>query len=95
MIERQDRVPAEEKVRSTCEALKKAGYAIALDHFAPGDLRVPLVENADHIKVDIHKFPLEQCAALAAPTSQLCRMLAVKVETRQDFVHAKHSGYTL
>jgi c-di-GMP-related signal transduction protein len=34
--------------------------------------------------------------ALAAPhASQLCRMLAVKVETRQDFVNAKHSGYTL
>jgi EAL and modified HD-GYP domain-containing signal transduction protein len=96
VIELQERVPSDEKVRSTCEALKKAGYAIALDHFAPGDLRVPLVEYADYIKVDIHMFPLEQCAALAARhASQLCRMLAVKVETRQDFVNARHSGYTL
>jgi c-di-GMP-related signal transduction protein len=95
-IELQEKVPADEPVRSECEALKKAGYSIALDHFAPEDARVPLVEYADYIKVDLHKFPLKQCAAMAARhASQVCRMLAVGVETRQDFVNAKHGGFTL
>jgi len=96
VIELQEKVPAEEAVRSACGELKKAGYAIALDHFAPGDTRATLVEYADYLKVDLHKFPLEQCAALAARhASQVCRMLAVGVETRQDFVNATHSGFTL
>jgi c-di-GMP-related signal transduction protein len=96
VIELQEKVPAEEAVRSACGELKKAGYAIALDHFAPGDTRAALVEYADYLKVDLHKFPLDQCAALTARhASQVCRMLAVGVETRQDFVNATHSGFTL
>jgi c-di-GMP-related signal transduction protein len=96
VIELQDRVPADEQVRAACQGLKQAGYGIALDNFVPGDSRQPLVEYADYIKVDIHQFPLEQCAALVTRhASQLCRMLAIKVETRRDFVNAKHSGFTL
>ena len=96
VIELHEKVPPDEPVRSACEALKKAGYSIALDHFAPGDPRLPLVEYADYIKVDLHTFPLDQGAALAAcHASQLRRMLAIKVETRQDMVNAKQSGYML
>lgn len=96
VIELQDKVPADEQVRAACQGLKQAGYGIALDNFVPGDSREPLVEYADYIKVDIHQFPVEQCAALVTRhASPLCRMLAIKVETRQDFVNAKHSGFML
>ncbi len=96
VIELQEKVPVDDQVRAACQGLKQAGFRIALDNFAPGDSRVALVEYADYLKVDIHQFPLEQCAALVARhASQLCRMLALKVESRQDFVNAKHSGFTL
>jgi c-di-GMP-related signal transduction protein len=47
VIELQEKVPVNEAMRSACETLKKPGYGIAVDHFAPGDPREPLVEFAD------------------------------------------------
>ncbi len=96
VVELQDRVPAEEPVRAACQALKDAGYGIALDNFAPGDRRAPLADLADYIKIDIRKYPHEQCAPLVKQhASQLCQMIGLKVETRQDFVNARAGGFTL
>ncbi len=96
VIELQGKVPDNQEVRTACQGLKKAGFRIALDNFAPGDRRLGLVPYADYLKVDIRQYPLEQCAALSARhASQLCRMLATKVETRQDFVNAKNNGFSL
>jgi c-di-GMP-related signal transduction protein len=96
VIELQDRVPGDEAVRTTCQALRQAGYGIALDNFAPADPRTPLADLADYIKIDIRKYPEQQCAALVKQNaSPLCHMVGLKVETRQDFVNARHSGFTL
>jgi len=96
VIELQDKVPDNDQVRTACQSLKKGGYRMALDNFAPGDRRIGLVEYADYLKVDIRQYPQDQSAALVARhASQLCRMLATKVETRQDFVNAKHAGFIL
>jgi len=96
VIELQDKVPDNPQVRTACQSLKEGGYRMALDNFAPGDRRMGLVEYADYLKVDIRQYPQDQSAALVARhASQLCRMLATKVETRQDFVNAKHAGFIL
>jgi EAL and modified HD-GYP domain-containing signal transduction protein len=96
VIELQNRVPVEKEVRTACEKLKLAGFRIALDNFEPTDSRAPLAEYADYIKIDLGKYSSIQCEALvkshAGPRRQ---MLAYRVESRQDFVNAKHAGCTL
>ena len=78
-----------------CQRLKQAGYSIALDNFVPDDAREALVPYADFIKVDIKNLPPKQSACLASRyASKQCRMLALKVETRQSFIRAKEAGYT-
>lgn len=95
VVEIQKSVPADDGVVAVCQRLKDGGYMIALDDFIPSDDRLALVPYADFIKVDIHAVPPEESAALAARYgSKACRMLAQKVETRQDFAAAKKSGFT-
>jgi EAL and modified HD-GYP domain-containing signal transduction protein len=95
VVEIQETVPVDESVVGACQRLKQAGYSIALDNFVLGDAREALVPYADFIKVDIKHVPREQSAALAARyASKHCRMLAQKVETRQNFVTAKEDGFT-
>jgi EAL and modified HD-GYP domain-containing signal transduction protein len=95
VVEIQESVPADEAAAAACRRLKQGGYMIALDNFVPTDTREPLVPFADFIKVDIKKVPPEQCAAMVARyASKQCRMLAHKVESRQDFMTAKNTGFT-
>ncbi|MGO8983805.1 MAG: EAL and HDOD domain-containing protein [Terriglobales bacterium] len=96
VIEIQETVPADESVKQACEGLKRAGYSIALDNFVPRDPREALVPFADFIKVDILAISLRESARLASVYgSDGCRMLAQKVETREKFVMAEKSGFTL
>jgi EAL and modified HD-GYP domain-containing signal transduction protein len=69
---------------------------MALDNFALGDARESLVPFADFIKVDLKDVsPLENSALVAHYASEQCRMLAQKVETRQELTTAKKNGFTL
>ena len=96
VVEIDESVPVDAAVEGVCQRLKQAGYRIALDHFAPWDARTPLVEYADFLKVDIKRLSREDSAALVARFGAEHRhMLALKVETRQDFVTAKQAGYKL
>ena len=95
VVEIQETVRADESVVAVCHQLKQAGYTIALDNFVPGDKREPLVPFADFLKVDIKKVLPEDSAGLVARyASKPCRMLAQKVETRQDQVMAAKNGFT-
>lgn len=95
VVEIQENVPADDSVVKACRRLKKRGYQLALDNFVPGDPREPLVQFASFLKVDIKQVPPEQAAILAARyAGPNCRMLAHKVETRQNFVAARNAGYT-
>jgi hypothetical protein len=95
VVEIQDTVSAEEPVITACEGLKKFGYRIALDNFVPSDRRQALVPYADFIKIDIRKVAPKQSASLAElNASQHCRMLALQVDTREQFVTASKSGFT-
>src|SRR5208283_3956679 len=96
VVEIQENVPADESVIAACLRLKQRSYRIALDNFVPSDAREALVPRADFIKVDIRRLAPGQGAALAARhASEHCRMLAQRVETRQQFVTALKDGFTL
>ena len=79
---------------AACERLKAAGYPIALDDFVANDPRQPLAALADIIKVDFERTTPSK----ALPWSSVyggprCRMLAEKVETREQFQTAQNAGF--
>ncbi len=87
-------VPADDLVVAACRRLKEAGYTIALDDFAVNDPREALTEIADIIKVDIRETSAADAAAMVKRYGPWrCRMLAEKVETREEFLATKKAGF--
>ncbi len=87
-------VEPEDRVIAACKRLRAAGYRIALDDFAPDDPRIPLVEFADIIKVDIRATrPEERVGMMRRFGSPTCKMLAEKVETPHEFQQARDMGF--
>lgn len=81
-------------VIAACQRLKEAGYLIALDDFDLEDPREALTDFADIIKVDLKLTPPDRQAALIKKYGPWrCRMLAEKVETREEFLAAKNAGF--
>jgi c-di-GMP-related signal transduction protein len=94
VVEILESVPTDDRVIAACRRLKKAGYVIALDDFAPRDPREALCEFADIVKVDIRATTGEERSALLAKFSaRECRMLAEKVETQREFREAQSLGF--
>ena len=88
-------VPVDKEVIAACRRLKDAGYMIALDDFVPGDPREPLTRLADIIKVDVRRSSLADSADIFRQSGEQCRLLAEKVETREEFVATRNAGFTL
>ena len=87
-------VPGDDLVKAACGRLKEAGFMIALDDFMPNDARESLTEFADIIKVDIRQVPVaEQAAMIKRYGPWRSRLLAEKVETRQEFLEARKAGF--
>ncbi len=87
-------VPPDDQVLAACQRLKEAGYWIALDDFMPNDPRARLTEMADIIKVDFRSTSAEERAEMVRKYgSWHCRMLAEKVETREEFFAARKGGF--
>jgi c-di-GMP-related signal transduction protein len=94
VVEILETVPPDDLVIAACQRLKEAGYLIALDDFAFSDPREPLADLADIIKVDLRSTSLDQAAGIVKRHGPWrCRMLAEKVETREEFVAAKKAGF--
>ena len=94
VVEVLESVPADELVIAACRRLKEAGYMIALDDFAVDDPRERLTELADIIKVDLRVTSRENSAAMVRRYGPWrCRMLAEKVETREEFLAARKAGF--
>jgi c-di-GMP-related signal transduction protein len=94
VVEILETVPADDLVVAACRRLKEAGYMIALDDFAPGDPREPLTDLADIIKVDLRATTLDDAAAMVKRYGPWrCRLLAEKVETREEFIASKKAGF--
>lgn len=94
VVEILETVEPDELVMAACRRLKEAGYMIALDDFTVDDPRATMTDIADIIKVDVRRTSPEECAAMVKRYGPWrCRMLAEKVETREEFVAAKQAGF--
>ena len=87
-------VPADGLVVAACRRLKEAGYMIALDDFAVNDPREVLTDLADIIKVDLRATSAVDAATMVKRYGPWrCRMLAEKVETREEFMASKKADF--
>ncbi len=94
IVEVLETVPADDLVVEACRRLKESGYAIALDDFSVDDPREALTDLADIIKVDLRSTSAADAAAMVTRYGPWrCRMLAEKVETREEFSSAKNGGF--
>ena len=94
VVEVLESVPADDLVLAALKRLKEAGYLIALDDFMPDDPRTPLTEMADILKVDLRQMSLADAADIVTKHGPWrCRLLAEKVETREEFTAAKAAGF--
>jgi EAL and modified HD-GYP domain-containing signal transduction protein len=80
-------------VIAACRRLKESGYTIALDDFGMNDPREALSDDADIIKVDLRETSATAAAMVKRYGPWRCRMLAEKVETREEFMAAKKAGF--
>jgi c-di-GMP-related signal transduction protein len=94
VVEILETVSADELVVAACRRLKEAGYMIALDDFVLNDPREALTDLADIIKVDLRASSTEDAAAMVKRYGPWrCRLLAEKVETREEFIASKKAGF--
>jgi c-di-GMP-related signal transduction protein len=94
VVEILETVPADDQVVAACRRLKEAGYMIALDDFGLGDPRESLTDLADIIKVDLRATSFADAAAMVKRYGPgRCRLLAEKVETREEFIASKRAGF--
>ena len=94
VVEVLESVEADDLIIAACERLKEKGYLIALDDFIANDPREPLTDLADILKVDLKRTsPTERVALVKRFGPWRCRMLAEKVETREEFKAARDAGF--
>ena len=94
VVEILESVPVDDLVVAACRRMRAAGYLVALDDYEVDDPREPLVPVADIIKVDVRRTSMEQGAELIKRFGTAkCRLLAEKVETREEFLAAKRAGF--
>ena len=94
VVEVLETVTADDLVVEACRRLKESGYTIALDDFGVNDRREILTDLADIIKVDLRATsPTDAAAMVKRYGPWRCRMLAEKVETREEFNATKKDGF--
>lgn len=79
-----------------CKLIKLKGYKIALDDFTYDESKKPLMEIADFIKIDVlihQRDELLRLLKLLKPYP--ARLLAEKVETKEDFSYCVDLGFEL
>lgn len=95
VVEVLESVPPDDLVMAALLRLRKAGYTIALDDFVFNDPRQSLAPLADILKVDLRQTTAEQRETIGKSLGAAgCRLLAEKVETREEFAEAKAAGFT-
>lgn len=80
-------------VMAACLDLQQKGYRIALDDFVMGDGRDNLAEIADILKVDVQAVSISDAEALIRRYGAHSKMLAEKVQTREQFSTATSLGF--
>lgn len=94
VVEVLETVEPDDLVVAACQRLKEAGYQLALDDFAPDDPRERLADFADIIKVDVRRTTHDQRIAMVKKYGPWrSRLLAEKVETREEFFACRKAGF--
>lgn len=95
IIELVKNVEPDAEVIAACEALKRAGYRLALDDFIRRPEIEPLADLADFIKVDfVATSAADRRALVKAYAGRGIQFVAEKVESRKDLAEAEQDGYT-
>ncbi len=96
VIEVLEDIEPDDEVIAACRRLKEMGYTLALDDFIYHQKFEPLLELADIVKVDfLLSGPGERQRISSLLRRRGIRMLAEKVETREDYEQAVSMGYEL
>ena len=94
IIEVIEDVLADQETLAACARLRRAGYLLALDDYVPTLETARLLSFADIVKVDFLATNAARQAAIAADMHRRgIRLLAEKVETREQFHYALRLGY--
>lgn len=94
VVEVLETVEADDEVLDACRKLRAQGYTVALDDFERRPETEPLTQFAQIIKVDVKMTSrAEQERMLRNYKPRGIRMLAEKVETREEFEWAFQAGY--
>jgi len=96
VIELLETVEPDAETVAACRALKAAGYTLALDDFTYTAAHEPLLDLADIVKLDFRSMGLDERHRLSAELRRRrIRLLAEKLETRQEFEEALRDGFSL
>ena len=96
VIEILESVQPAPEVIAACRSLKAQGYQLALDDFTGQAGYEPLIDLADIIKVEFPALCVAERKAICKKFQKRgIRMLAEKVETREEFEQALDMGYDL
>jgi EAL and modified HD-GYP domain-containing signal transduction protein len=90
-------VQADETVLAGIKTYRGRGFRVALDDYAlaPGQGDPRLLKHVDMVKVDILAQPTETLADVVAETrGRGIRLIAEKVETREQFVRCRAMGFS-
>jgi EAL and modified HD-GYP domain-containing signal transduction protein len=94
VLEIMEDVPVTDDVKNALSELSQKGYVIALDNFILNNKLIPLIDFAKIIKIDLRKLGQQ---AIEDHVKQLqqhdIKLLAGKVETRQEFSYCKSLGF--
>jgi len=95
MIEILETVSPSDEVYQACKALYQKGYHLALDDFVYKPEWNRFFSLVKLIKFDIQATPLSQIAPLIKKlkTKKNLKILAEKIETKDDFLQAKKLGF--
>ncbi|MEO8849739.1 MAG: EAL domain-containing protein [Casimicrobiaceae bacterium] len=95
VIELFEQTAADDGIIERCQSLRKRGYRIALDHFVGNVQDIdPLLRAVDVVKVDfgeIDALLIPEMVAVLKPYA--VKLVALKIETAEQFEHAKALGF--
>lgn len=94
VIEVLENVTADEEVLAACDRLRSAGYSIVLDDYVPTPDSKRLLRFANMVKVDFLATDAARQSAIATDMRHRgIRLVAEKIETREQFEFALRLGY--
>jgi EAL and modified HD-GYP domain-containing signal transduction protein len=87
-------IPADEAILAGVRKLTDRGFTLALDDFLLGDHNQALIPHAKIIKIDIMGMSLDEISAEVERLRDFnVKLLAEKVETRDEFEHCMALGF--